>query len=258
MRKFLVALLGASLIGCGSIASEHVGVRTGFTGKVNLKEMGQGFYTAITSTVEEYTTKEVVVELMDMTPKVADNLSLKDMDLEVYYKVAPEMIAELKLKYTGRDGFKNGLGLPAYFLVQSLAREEAYKAAAKYDSLDIHKNRDALTVAIKDDLQVRLEKEVPGAFTVTNVVARSIVTDPSIEASIKLAVSKEKELVARKKEVAIAQQQALAYRELNASLTPAVLKNKELDIMDRSLESGAKPFLMFGMSNATPLISVNR
>lgn len=256
LKSIIVGLLAVTLIGCGSIESNHVGVRTGFTGKVNTKELTQGFYTSFVSEVDEYSCKEITVDLNDMTPKVADNLSLQDMDLEVYYTVACDQVAELRLKYTGKDAWRQGLGLPAYFLVQAMAREETYKAAAKYDSLEIHKNRDALVNTIKSKLADRLDKEAPGAFRVTNVIVRSVVTDPSIEQSIKLAVSKNKELEARAMEVQIAEQQALAYRKLQASLTPAVLKNKELDIMDRAISEGAKPFVMFGMSNAQPLIQL--
>ena len=245
------------LTACGRIDSEHGGVRTSFTGNVNPDELSQGFYTAVLSSVEEYSCKELVVEAFDMRPKARDNLTMNDLDLEIYYKAACDQLAELKLKYTGRDQFTtDDLGYPAYKLVRSMARETAYAEVSKYDSLEIHKNREKLGEQIKAALQNRLNNDDPGVFTITRVVVRSAVTDPSIEQSITLAVSKNKELEARKKEVEIAEQQALAYRKLNKELTMKVLRNKELDITDRAITEGAKPYVLFGMSDAQPLLQM--
>ena len=258
VRKLTAVACALALAGCGSIESNHVGVRTGFTGKVNTTELTQGFYTSILSSVDEYSCKEITVELFDMTPKVADNLSLKDFDVEIYYTADCSQVAELKLQYTGRDAWKNGLGLPAYFLVQSLGRQEAYEAAARYDSLEIHKNRDQLKDEIMHRLQSLLDEKSPGAFKITNVVIRSVITDPSIEQSIKLAVGKSKELEARQKEVQIAKQQALAYQELNASLTDEILRNKYLDILDKAVESEKvqNMYLIVGDNEAQPMLQL--
>ena len=258
VKTLLAAAMMFTLTGCEIVESNHVGVRTSFTGKVNTKELAQGWYTAVTSSIDEYSCKEITVELFDMTPKVADNLSLKDFDVEIYYIPNCDQVAELKLQYTGRDGWDNGLGLPAYYLVQSLAREGAYEAASKYDSLEIHKNRDILKTEIQSSLSSLLEEKAPGGFIVTNVVIRSVVTDPSIEQSIKIAVGKSKELEAKQKEVKIAAQQALAYRELEASLSEKILRNKYLDIMALAVESDkvSNMYMLFGSDKAVPLMQL--
>ena len=87
INKIIGTSIGAALLlsACGAIESGNVGVRTSFTGSVNTTEMQQGFYTHITSDVQEFSTKEITVALMDMQPKAKDNLTLADLDLEVYY-----------------------------------------------------------------------------------------------------------------------------------------------------------------------------
>ena len=41
---------------------------------------------------DEFTTKEVSFQLVDMTPKSRDNLTMKDVDIDVYYKTTPAAV----------------------------------------------------------------------------------------------------------------------------------------------------------------------
>lgn len=245
-----------ALTGCiGKIDTGHTGVRTSFSGEVLMEEEKQGLYTAFFSSVEECTTKEVTIGINDMQPKAADNLSLADMDVEVFYTTASSSVAELKVKYTDKTGYEDGLCYPGFFLVRSNSRETVYEVVSTYDSLELHKNRNAVGTAIKEGVQKKLDITDPGVFTITNVIVRNAKTDPSIEESIKLAVSKDKELEAKRTEVRIAEQQALAYDKLRKSLTPEILRQRELEVMEKAIAEGSKPIVMFGNS-ATPLINM--
>jgi regulator of protease activity HflC (stomatin/prohibitin superfamily) len=256
MRKLLILfIIPFVLIGCGRIDQGHKGVRTTFTGDVLEEELNQGFYTAFTSDVEEYTAKEMTVEVFDMTPKAADNLSLSDFDMEVYYIVDESQIAEKKIKYSGRDGWEKGIGFSCFFLVRSMARETAYDIVSNYKSLEIHKNRDVVRRGVHEALQSRLNETDPGYFTITKVVIRNIKTDPSVEDAIKQAVAKNKELEAKKIELDIVAEQVKINHALDASLTDKILRQREIDVMEKAVTSGSKPIVLLG-GGGTPLINI--
>lgn len=240
---FLVLMLAVGslyLTGCGSVESETVGVRTSFTGKVNTQEEGQGFYTAVFSNLDKFSCKEITIELDDMTPKAGDNLTMKDMDVEIFYKVACDQNAEQYLKYSNRTAYDSDVGLnyAGYQLVRSLGREATYNAVAKYDSLQVHKNREAIGGAILNETQKQLDADDPGVYTVTKVIIRNATTDPSVEQSIRLAVQKDKELEAVTKQVQILEQQAAANAKLQVSLTPEILTQQYLEVLGKAADGG--------------------
>jgi regulator of protease activity HflC (stomatin/prohibitin superfamily) len=57
-------------------------------------------------------------------------------------------------------------------------------------------------------MQTELDKTDPGVFTVTRVVVRSVLTDPSIEESIRQAVANQKKLEAMTVQTEIAKREA--------------------------------------------------
>jgi hypothetical protein len=191
-----------------------------------------GFYTAWISSVEEWVGKEIMIELDNMTPKAGDNLTMEDLDVEIYYLAdVTNKAPHLKTKYANAQRYVGDYVYPAYALVQSQGREAVYKAAAKLDSLEIHKNRKVLGTEIKDSLQGILDADDPNVFTITKVIVKQAKTDSTLEESIQLAIKKEKEFEAKQKEVAIKQQEALANEALAASLSPNIMRIKELDAM---------------------------
>ena len=255
-QKIVLLMVAMGLTACGSIDTGNVGVRTTFTGEIVKEEIEQGFYVAITSSVDEYSAKEITVALMDMQPKAADNLTLADLDMEVYYTIDPNKVADMKIKYANRDVCETfGLCYPAYALVRSYARNAVYETVAKYDSLSMHRNRNVIADDVYKKLQSALDKDDAGVFTVTKVVVRDIKTDPSIEESIKIAVAKNKELEAKRIELEIANKQVEINNALSRSLTPAVLKQRELDVQLAAIEKGAKVNLFLG-GGVTPLVNI--
>lgn len=258
ISKRLLGLGSALLLtACGAIESGNVGVRTSFTGSVNTTEMQQGFYTHITSKVEQYSAKEITVALMDMQPKAKDNLTLADLDLEVYYTIDPSKISEIKIKYSGRDRKNNGIWYPAYDLVRSVARAACYDAVSEYDSLTIHQQRDKIKEQIRLSTQNVLDKTDSGIFKVTKVIIRDVKTDPSIEQSIKLAVARNKELEAKAIELEIARKQVEINEALTLSLTPEILEQKRLEVIESACAAGTC-ILSMGDASASPVYDVSR
>lgn len=181
--------------------------------------------------------KEIPFDIVDLTPKAADNLSLRDLDVTIFYSVDATQVAELSVKYAGADELGPEGWYPAYGVVYREARGAIYDEVARVDSLVLHRQREQLQAAIQTTLQRRLEEDDPKVFTVSRVVVRALNTDPSIEQAIQLAVQNQKKLEAKKIEVEIAAKDAEieiarakgiaeANHIINASLTAEYLQHE--------------------------------
>lgn len=249
MKKLIAivfALVAATqLSGCmGRIETGNVGVRTNFNGTVDHKVESEGFYTAIVGHVDEYTLKQVGIELNELKPKAKDNLSLKDLDVTVFYHVLPNMIRPLVVKYTGQSVQSNhGFYYPAYSLVKSVAESESATAVSHLDSLVIHTRRDDLADAIKKTIQEKLDFSDPNTFVIDRVVIRRVLTDESIEASIRNVVNKEKEAEAAQYGVAIAESNAKANAKTAQTLTPQFLQHEYNQVLMQFAQRGGTVIL---------------
>ena len=201
----IIAFMSAYTVETGNVAVERT------LGKVNHEEQLQGlnFKMPFLTTKQEFSSKEIAIDINDLTPKAADNLSLKDLDVSVFYRVPQDRISELYVKYASASGRgPDGIYLPAYGLVFREARSSIYEQVSQIDSLQLHKQRATLQNAVLDELQDRLNRTDPGDIQITRVVVRALNTDPSIEAAIREAVEAEKRLEAKQVQVEIAKKDA--------------------------------------------------
>lgn len=265
----LILFVGGSL---GTIATGNVGVRTTL-GIMNQEEVTPGVFMKwpLISRVDEFTAKEVALDLTDLTPKARDNLSLRDMDITVYYRAEPGAIAELYAKYAGQSQLSDeGYMVPAYGLVARVARNTAYEEVAKLDSLIMHTRREELSNAMHRNMQAELEEADPGVFKVTRVVVRAVSTDPSIEESIRNAVANQKRLEAMEVQTQIAQKEAdirvteargiaESNKIIAGSLTREYLQHEANQALLKFAESdnASTVILPAGMS-VTPLINTSQ
>lgn len=206
----LAALVIAFLFGSFYVVDTgHVGVERTL-GKVDLVETqpGMNFKLPLLTTAYEFSAKEIALDLDDLRPKAADNLSLQDLDVTVYYNAAADSVADLMVKYANASQYSPEAILPAYGIVYREARGAVYEQIAKIDSLELHRLRDTLQTAIQDSLQARLEDKDGDALQISRVVVRALNTDPSIEASIREAVANQKKLEAKQISVDIAKKDA--------------------------------------------------
>jgi regulator of protease activity HflC (stomatin/prohibitin superfamily) len=254
----------------GIIQTGNIGVRTTL-GTVSMDEVDAGIYFKwpLISTVREFSAKEVSIDLNDMTPKAKDNLSLRDLDLTVYFGAAPASIAELEVKYSNQSARgEDGTIYPAYELVRRVARNVAYEEVARIDSLVVHTRRDDLAAAVTKNIQAELEHNDPGVFRVSRVVVRAILTDPSIEQSIQQAVANQKKLeamevqteIAKKEaEIKITQAKGIAesQRIIANSLTREYLQHETNEALMRFAEKGnTNTVIVPAGMNVAPLIQV--
>jgi regulator of protease activity HflC (stomatin/prohibitin superfamily) len=198
-----IAFMSAYTVETGNVAVERT------FGKVDHEEKGQGlnFKMPLLTNSIEFSAKEIAIDINDLTPKAADNLSLKDLDVSVFYRVPKDRVSELFVKYAAAAARgADGVYMPAYGLM--FPRSAIYEQVAKIDSLQLHKQREILQSAVQEELQGRLEKSDPGDLIITRVVVRALNTDPSIEAAIREAVEAEKRLEAKQVQVEIAKKDA--------------------------------------------------
>ena len=264
-KLLALAVMSITMVGCGAIDTNNAGVRITWDNRVEPQTVDEGFYTAWISSVEEWVGKEIMIELDNMTPKAGDNLTMEDLDVEVYYITNVATTAPmLKTKYANAHVYVKDYVYPAYTLVQSQAREAVYKATAELDSLQIHKNRAVLSGAIAKSLQDILNTDDPGVFTITKVIIKQAKTDSTLEESIQLAIKKEKEFEAKQKEVAIKGQEAEANNALASSLSPNIMRIKELEAMVAACNGidgkGSENICILdftgGQSGARPLVNI--
>ncbi len=265
----LVLLLGFAA--CGTLETGNVGVRTTL-GKVNPEEVEPGVYIGVPgiSTVQVFSGKEIAVDLNDLTPKARDNLSLRDLDLTVYYKVATGSIAELYVKYAARHARAEGARefWPAYQLVQGISRNVIYEEAAKVDSLVMHTKRDDMAAAVRRGIQTELDANDKGVFTITRVVVRALTTDPAIEKAIQDSVAAQKQLETTRQRIQIAEAEALveikkaegiakANQIINQSLTREYLQHEaNLALMKFAEKGGTSTVVIPANMQTAPLINI--
>lgn len=270
----VVGVIGLGLSGCvGTIETGDVGIRTTL-GKVSQDEIEPGLYFAIPgiSRVQEFSAKEIGVDLNDLTPKAKDNLSLRDLDVTVYYRTNASAIAEQYVKYAAqhvRDE-QSRIYFPAYALMQRLARNIIYEEAAKFDSLVMHTKRDEMAAAVLRALQAELEKNDKGVFAVTRVVIRQLTTDPAIEKAIQESVAALKQLETTRQRVQIAEAEAQvevkkaegiakANQIINQSLTREYLQHESnLALMKFAEKGGTTTVVIPAHMQTAPLINIGK
>lgn len=277
LRRLTLPLAALSLAACSQIDTGNVGVERTL-GKVGTEALTPGVYFTLFKSVDEFTTKEVSFQLVDMTPKSRDNLTMKDVDIDVYYKTTPAAVPGLYVKYQGdvvqhnqivQGGTKDLV--VAFSRVSREAREAIYKSVAELDATTMHTKRTELSEMVRARLQEELEKNDKGAFVVTAVNVRNLLTDPAIEAAIRSRAETDQAIEKKRKEVELAkaeaerlivqaQGEARANEIISASLTPSLKEIKLAELQrDTALALAGKPgnTVLLG-GGAAPLVNVGR
>lgn len=259
IRIVTATALLLTLAACTQVDTGNVGVGRSF-GKIDDKPYPQGVYVTVLDDVDEFTTKEVSFQMDDLSPKSKDNLTLKDLDIDVYYRVNPAAIPGLYIKYQGDyvshgtivDNSNNPQVLVmGYNRVLRAAREATYNAVSSYEATTMHTKRAELGEDIRKALQAELDGSDKDAFVVTTVNVRALTTDPAIEKAIQAQIAADQEVVRKQKEVSIANAEADRLRALAAgqadanatlarSLTPDVMRLRLAEIQRDTIVASAK------------------
>ncbi len=206
-----IALLAVFATGCTRIETGEVGVRVGFDKQVKPGELLPGsFNQTIVGDVLTFPVKDVNVVLNDMTPVAKDNSTMKDLDAVIVYNINPAQVAEL---YSTKNKafhaeFKGDTYVMYNYVVQN-ARNAIYKAARKYEALDMADNREQMERMIQEEINKNLaEEKLDGTITISQVLVRNIVPADSVVESANALVRAKNEYKQKEVEVQTAKKEA--------------------------------------------------
>ena len=212
-RIFTLSILATAIFatGCTRIETGEVGVRVGFDKQVQSGELLPGsFNQVLIGDVLTFPIKDVNVALNDMTPVAKDNSTMKDFDAVVVYNINPQQVAEL---YSSKNRSfhiesKGDTYLMYNYIVQN-ARNAIYKAARKYEALDMADNRSEMENFIKEEIVRNLaEEKLDGSLTISQVLIRNVVPADSVVQSANDLVRSKNELKQKEIEVKTAEAEA--------------------------------------------------
>jgi regulator of protease activity HflC (stomatin/prohibitin superfamily) len=208
--SFVIAAV-ALTSACTRIETGEVGVRVGFDKQVQPGELLPGsFNQSLIGTILTFPIKDVNVQLNDMTPVAKDNSTMKDFDAVVVYNINPAQVAEL---YSTKNRafhaeFKGDTYVMYNYIIQN-ARNAIYKAARKYEALDMADARSDMENFIKDEIVRNLaEEKLDGTIMISQVLIRNVVPADAVVESANALVRSKNELKQKEVEVQTAKKEA--------------------------------------------------
>jgi regulator of protease activity HflC (stomatin/prohibitin superfamily) len=212
MNRFIklsaIAIAVAMTSACTRIETGEVGVRVGFDKQVKQGELLPGsFNQTLIGDVLTFPVKDVNVVLENMTPVAKDNSTMKDFDAVVVYNINPQQVAEL---YSTKNKsfhaeFKDDTYVMYNYIVQN-ARNAIYKAARKYEALDMADNRTDMENYIKEEITRNLaEEKLDGSITISQVMIRNVLPSDTVVESANALVRAKNELKQKEVEVKTAE-----------------------------------------------------
>jgi regulator of protease activity HflC (stomatin/prohibitin superfamily) len=209
-RIFTLSILAAAVLatGCTRIETGEVGVRVGFDKQVQSGELLPGsFNQVLIGDVLTFPIKDVNVVLENMTPVAKDNSTMKDLDAVVVYNINPQQVAELySTKNKSFHAEAKGDTYVMYNYIVQNARNAIYKAARKYEALDMADNRTDMENYIKDEIQRNLaEEKLDGSITISQVMIRNVLPSDTVVESANALVRSKNELKQKEVEVKTAE-----------------------------------------------------
>ena len=211
VKLSLVAAAITSMAACTRIETGEVGLRVGFDKQVKNEELLPGsFNQTLVGSVMTFPVKDVNVKLDDMTPIAKDNSTMKDFDAIVIYSLNQSQVAELyNTKSKAFHVQHNGDTYLMFNYIFNAARNATYKEARKYDALDMADNRQAMEIAIKEQIQRTLaDEKLDGAINITQVLIRNVVPADSVVESANALVRAKNEYKQKEVEVQTAKKEA--------------------------------------------------
>jgi hypothetical protein len=211
MKRFAVmGILGLAVLatGCTRIETGEVGVRVGFDKQVQSGELLPGsFNQVLIGDVLTFPVKDVNVVLENMTPVAKDNSTMKDLDAVVVYNINPQQVAELySTKNKSFHAEAKGDTYVMYNYIVQNARNAIYKAARKYEALDMADNRTDMENFIKDEIIRNLaEEKLDGAIMINQVMIRNVLASDTVVESANALVRSKNELKQKEVEVKTAE-----------------------------------------------------
>jgi hypothetical protein len=236
MKRILtLSILAAAVLatGCTRIETGEVGVRVGFDKQVQSGELLPGsFNQSIIGEVLTFPIKDVNVVLENMTPVAKDNSTMKDFDAVVVYNINPQQVSELyATKNKSFHTESKGDTYVMYNYIVQNARNAIYKAARKYEALDMADARSDMETFIKEEIVRNLaEEKLDGSISISQVLIRNIVPADSVVASANELVKAKNEFKTEEVKVATARKRNESM-QANPMAIPLLMAEAQADAM---------------------------
>jgi regulator of protease activity HflC (stomatin/prohibitin superfamily) len=217
----VLAGLMATTAACTRIETGEVGVRRSFDKTIETTELQPGSINqTLFGEVLTFPTKDVQVDIADLTPLASDNSTVADFDMAVIYSINPTSAAEIYVEKN--RGFhadtEEGDTLLMYNYIRQLGRNAAYKVARKYESLKMADNRAEIEQLVRAEIVASLAAEkLDGAISISQVLVRQIKPAANIVASANLLVEAQNAEKQKQVEVRTAKLEAERIAALNAN-----------------------------------------
>jgi hypothetical protein len=217
----VLAGLMATTAACTRIETGEVGVRRSFDKTIETTELQPGSINqTIFGEVLTFPTKDVQVDVADLTPLASDNSTVADFDMSVIYSINPTSVAELYIEKN--RGFhaenEDGDTLLMYNYVRQLGRNAAYKVARRYESLKMADNRAEIEQLVRAEIVAQLASEkLDNSITISQVLVRQVKPAANIVASANLLVQAQNAEKQKQVEVRTAKLEAERIAALNAN-----------------------------------------
>ena len=226
------------------IETGEVGVRVNFSKQVLPGELQPGSWNqTLIGDVLTFPVKDVNVTLENMTPVAKDNSTMKDFDATVVYSINPSQVSELYS--TKNRAFhitdKTGDVYLMYNYVVQNARNAIYKAARKYEALDMADSRTDMEAFIKEEVVRNLaEEKLDGTINISQVLIRNVVPADSVVASANELVRAKNELKQKEIEVktAEAESRRMAALANNSANSIAFMQAQAMVNISEGIKSG--------------------
>ena len=246
MKRILIlgaVVASVFMTGCTRIETGEVGLRVGFDKQVKAEELLPGsFNQTLIGSVMTFPVKEVAVKVDDITPQAKDNSTMKDFDLTVIYNINQAQVAEIyNSKNKSFHAIHNGDTYLMYNYIFNAARNATYKAARKYDALDMGDNRTAMEQEIRETVAKTLaDEKLDGTITITQVLIRSIIPADSVVLSANELVKAKNEYKTEEVKVATARKRNESM-QANPMAIPLLMAEAQAEAM-RSLPGAIANF----------------
>jgi hypothetical protein len=220
-KVVLLAGLMATTAACTRIETGEVGVRRDAYKQIETTELQPGSLNqTIFGDVLTFPTKDVQVDVTDLTPLAADNSTVADFDMSVIYSINPTSAAEIYVEKN--RGFhadtEEGDTLLMYNYIRQLGRNAAYKVARKYESLKMADNRAEIEQLVRQEIVAQLASEkLDGAISISQVLVRQVKPAANIVASANQLVQAQNAEKQKLVEVRTAKLEAERIAALNAN-----------------------------------------
>jgi regulator of protease activity HflC (stomatin/prohibitin superfamily) len=243
VKLSIVAAAVALTSACTRIETGEVGVRIDAYKQVQSGELLPGSVNqTIIGDVLTFPIKDVNVVLDNMTPVAKDNSTMKELDAVVVYNINPQSVAELysTKNKTFHAEFKGDTYVMYNYVVQN-ARNAIYKAARKYEALDMADNRTDMENMIKEEITRNLaEEKLDGSISITQVMIRNVVPADTVVESANALVRSKNELKQKEVEVktAEAESRRMAALANNSSSSIAFMQAQAMLNISEGIKAG--------------------